>query len=127
VIDDEPAIADLVTELLEMLGFRVETFTNSINALDRLQETDFGCVVCDIRMPEMGGQQLYLEVEKVRPGNVESFVMTSGDISDPEARLFANNRDIPLVAKPFTKEKLWQVVVGHLNRTAAQKCGAGVS
>ncbi len=117
VVDDEPHIAELVAELLEMIGFEVEACTSGPAALERLLDKDFEIVVCDNRMPEMSGQQLYHAIRTARPRNVKGFVMTSGDVADPQTKLFATNHEIPLIAKPFTKQELWQAAQQTVERS----------
>ncbi len=109
-IDDERDNAELVARLLERLGFHTEVMTNSPQALRRLSQESFDLVVCDIRMPDLDGRQLYRELKKLRPRTLPRTLFMTGDSADPEARLFAENNQVRLVAKPFTSEALTQAV-----------------
>lgn len=64
-IDDEPDIVELAAEFVERHDDRltVETVTSGREGLDRLQETDFDCVVSDYDMPGIDGLEL---LDKVR-------------------------------------------------------------
>ncbi len=105
-IDDERDNAELVAHILERMGFHVEVITNSPLALRRLAQETFDLVVCDIRMPNLDGRQLYRELRKLRPRTFPRTLFTTGDSADPEARLFAQNNQVRLVSKPFTSEEL---------------------
>jgi signal transduction histidine kinase/CheY-like chemotaxis protein len=109
-IDDERDNAELVARILERMGFRVEVMTNSPQALRRLSQENFDLVVCDIRMPDLDGRQLYRELKKLRPRTFPRTLFTTGDSADPEALLFAENNHVRLVAKPFTSEELTRAV-----------------
>jgi signal transduction histidine kinase/CheY-like chemotaxis protein len=115
-VDDEPANAELVSSILSELGFQVESVAEGTEALERLLHENFDLVVCDIRMPTLDGKQLYRELKRVRPRAVRRIIFTSGDTADPEAKLFAVNNQVPLVAKPFVKEDLIKAVYGEFAR-----------
>ena len=54
VVDDDPEIASLLSELLELEGFEVETANNGVQALEKF-DMSFDLVLLDIMMPEMNG------------------------------------------------------------------------
>lgn len=64
-IDDEDAIADINKKLLERLGYSVDTFTDSMEALEffRADPGKFDLVITDMTMPKMTGDVL---AEKLR-------------------------------------------------------------
>ena len=68
LVDDEPAVAHMEGEILESLGYRVTTKTNSIEALELVKESpnEFQLVITDMTMPHMAGDKLALEIKKIR-------------------------------------------------------------
>ncbi|MWN89177.1 response regulator [Gilliamella sp. Pra-s65] len=54
VVDDDPEIAVLLRELLELEGYRVEVANNGIQALEKFDST-IDLILLDIMMPEMNG------------------------------------------------------------------------
>ena len=54
VVDDDPEIASLLCELLELEGFEVVTANNGVQALDKFDNT-IDLILLDIMMPEMNG------------------------------------------------------------------------
>ena len=54
VVDDDPEIASLLSELLELEGFEVETANNGMQALEKF-DMSFDLILLDIMMPEMNG------------------------------------------------------------------------
>lgn len=69
LIDDEQALADMGREMLEYLGYQVDTRMSSIDALalfrDHPQRYDL--VITDLTMPNMTGDQLAQELLRIRP------------------------------------------------------------
>lgn len=110
-IDDEVDNAELVAVILERMGFHVEVMTESPAALRRLAQESFDLVVCNIRMPEIDGRQLYRDLKKVRPRSFPKMIFTTGDAVDPDARLFVENNKLCLISKPFMSENLIQTIL----------------
>jgi len=55
VADDEENIRLLFKEELEEEGYEVQTASNGLEALEKLQDSSFDVVVLDIKMPIMDG------------------------------------------------------------------------
>jgi len=63
VIDDEPAVAKMTAFALSSQGFAVEFATSGPAGLKLVQDTLPDAVVCDVRMPDLDGEQV---VEQLR-------------------------------------------------------------
>ena len=68
VIDDEPNIAVIEREILESLGYAVETFSDSTAALDAFRERPdhFDVIITDYTMPGMPGLELVRKMKKIK-------------------------------------------------------------
>jgi two-component system phosphate regulon response regulator PhoB len=55
VVDDEPALRDLIGQMLEIGGYTVETARDGEEALDKIDESLPDAVILDVMMPEMDG------------------------------------------------------------------------
>ncbi len=68
-IDDEPTLANLGKQLLEHLGYKVDTRTSSTEALELFREKadQFDLVITDMTMPRMTGEKLAKEIIKIQP------------------------------------------------------------
>ncbi len=78
VVDDEPKIGNLFSNVLERDGYEVDAFLNPVSMLDALDEgTDEpDVVVADMMMPEMNGVEL-LETLQERELDVPVIIMTA--------------------------------------------------
>jgi DNA-binding response OmpR family regulator len=64
VIDDEPDVTYTIKNILEDHGFEVDTFTDSILALDNYKANFYDLIILDIKMPKMDGFQLYTKIRE---------------------------------------------------------------
>ena len=110
VVDDDEPNAQMITKMLRSVGFRAEFTTSGNEALQRIHHERFALVVCDLFMPELDGKSLYREVQKINPGVAKRFLFTTGDISDPQIRYFAEYNGVQVVLKPFTVDELLNAV-----------------
>src|SRR2546428_932913 len=76
VVDDEPAIQDILTWSLAAEGYRVATAGSGEEALTRVEEQDFDVIVTDIVMPGLNGLEV-LERSRVLNPRVSVIVMTA--------------------------------------------------
>ena len=67
LVDDEADITFTIKNILEDNGFQVDSFTNSISALDNYQNNFYDLVILDIKMPKIDGFQLYTKIREKDP------------------------------------------------------------
>ena len=119
VIEDEAAISDLITSLLEQEGCRVDSAGSGKIGLKKVLENEYDLILCDIRMPGMDGKEVYQEATASRPELAHRFVFLTGDIVSEETRTFLGELDNFCIMKPFSREdfigilaKAWEQVPG---------------
>jgi CheY-like chemotaxis protein len=110
VIDDEPGIAGVLTEVLQLDGHIVEAVGNGVAALDKLQARRYDLILSDIRMPELSGPDFYREVERQHPTLVRHVLFLTGDLMSAETKCFLEQTAVPYLSKPFTLETIRQAV-----------------
>ncbi len=69
LVDDEEAILSMEKQMLERLGYQVTPQTSSIEALEsfRSDPDKFDLVITDMAMPNIPGNKLAIELNKIRP------------------------------------------------------------
>jgi PAS domain S-box-containing protein len=67
-VDDEKLLLEIGKELLEGLGYRVETRASSIDALEafRVNPNKYDLIISDMTMPNITGENLAAEIRKIR-------------------------------------------------------------
>jgi PAS domain S-box-containing protein len=68
-VDDERLLLEIGKELLESLGYRVETRASSIDAFEafRVNPAKYNLIVSDMTMPKMSGEQLAVKIKAIKP------------------------------------------------------------
>ncbi len=67
IVDDESDITFTIKNILEDNGFQIDSFTDSISALDNYQNNFYDLVILDIKMPKMDGFELYTKIREQDP------------------------------------------------------------
>ena len=118
-VDDEPAIARMGGRILEGLGYRVTTCTDSIEALElfRAAPRDFDLVISDMTMPRMTGDALAKAVIALRL-DIPVILCTgySRRISDEKAAAIGIKA---LIHKPIVRAQLAETVRRILDAATA--------
>ena len=98
VVDDDADIRDSMKLLLEVAGFKVRSFTSARHFLaDR--EPKLGCLIADVRMPDMSGLELQVEVSRRHIGLPVIIITGHGDV--PLAVQAMKAGAIDFLEKPF--------------------------
>ena len=104
VIDDDVAMRDSLSFLLDAAGFDVALFETAVRFLDTLPDLEFGCVVSDVRMPGLDGIEL-LKRMKSDQSPFPILIMTGhGDI--PLAVEAMKLGAVDFLEKPFEDDRL---------------------
>jgi two-component system, NtrC family, sensor kinase len=115
VVDDEAALRRGIEAFGRLRGFTVVTADEGRSALELVRATSFDAVVCDLRMPGMGGVEFHEALRNERPGLAARTVFMTGDMLTPLARSAPASRQ-PLLPKPFTFERLEEALVSIVRR-----------
>ena len=75
IVDDEPMIRQLLTDVLGDEGYAVETVSSGEDAVLKLRDPRFDYVITDLMMPGMSGLQVLETVKQLDP-ETEVVVMT---------------------------------------------------
>lgn len=104
IVDDEPAVRDSISMMIEQEGYQVTTFGSGEAFLSFYQQEVLGCVIVDVRMPSMSGlelQKLMVERQILLP---IIFLTGHGDIPMSVDAIKSGAADF--LTKPVTREKL---------------------
>jgi two-component system NtrC family sensor kinase len=101
VVEDEPAVLDLVVTLLSDSGWRVDVASGGKAGLERVQSRRYDLVVPDMRMPEGGGDEFYRKAVAHDAELARRFLFITGDTANPAAWRFLKDAHVPVLEKPF--------------------------
>ena len=114
VIDDDDAARQSLEFLLKTAGVGVRTFESAKQFLQAMPETTSGCIVTDVRMPEMSGIDLLREVKRLNVPLPVIVITGHGDVALAVEAMKIGAIDF--LEKPFNDDLLLTSV-----RTALQK------
>lgn len=104
VVDDDEAIRRSLSFLLRTSGFAVELFEGGLSFLKAAGALAPGCVLLDVRMPDMDGLEVQREL-RARGVMLPVIIMTGhGDVDMAVAAMKAGASDF--IEKPFEKAAL---------------------
>jgi signal transduction histidine kinase/CheY-like chemotaxis protein len=110
VVEDEPTVARLISDVLEDEGLRVEALLSGREALERAGEEDYDLVICDMKMPELDGEHFYKSLAASGNPLSRRFLFVTGDVVAAHTHDFLERNQLPHVAKPFRVEELTEKV-----------------
>jgi two-component system NtrC family sensor kinase len=118
IVDDETELAGVMREMLESAGYEVSTAESGAVALELLGAARFDVVVSDLRMPDMDGAALWLEIRTRHPGLAGRLMFVTGDTLSPAATEFFGRSGCDALDKPFSKAELLAKVAAVRQRGA---------
>jgi len=116
VVDDDEAIRDSLEMLLKSVGLRVETFGTARQFLASHDAERPGCLLLDLRMPEMSGLELQDRLAKMDCLLPIIFITGHGDV--PAAVSAMQAGAIDFIQKPFRDQDLLDRIQQAIERDA---------
>jgi two-component system cell cycle sensor histidine kinase/response regulator CckA len=110
VVDDEPALADLLQKYLERLGYQVDIFGSAELALTAFnaEPERYALVLTDLTLPGMNGEDM---VERMRQRSPSlPAIVSSGYFHQPRSRQTA------FLQKPFIPKMLAELIAKKLKQ-----------
>jgi PAS domain S-box-containing protein len=101
VVDDEPDIGHLLTDILKGDGHEVATAASGREALDWLSGREVDLIISDLRMPDMDGPGLYRALAERRPELLTRLVFITGDTLAADITGFLSETGANVIEKPL--------------------------
>jgi len=109
VVEDEAALGAAVAESLQDAGFVVDRASDGLEALERVRQTSYDLIICDLKMPRLDGTQFYRELELGMPQMARRVMFVTGDVAGTDAERFLEDSGCRWLAKPFRLKDLLRV------------------
>src|SRR6267142_3257577 len=108
VVDDDPSVLSAVGRLIRSAGHKVETFGSPREFFERAHSDEPGCLVVDLRMPELNG--LELQEAMVRAGYELPLIFMSGHADIQSTVKAMQGGAIDFLIKPFDEHQLLEAI-----------------
>ncbi|TWA95922.1 response regulator transcription factor [Bradyrhizobium stylosanthis] len=118
VVDDDPAIRRSLERLLDAVGFQVASYETPKAFLDVAGSLLGGCVLLDLRMPEMDGFEVQARLQLINPGLPVIVVTAQGDVQTAVRAMKAGAVDF--IEKPYSDDALITAIESALKNSATK-------
>ena len=108
VIDDDKAICEYVTTILEKDGFSVKSIQNPLIAEEEVRQGSFHLIILDLMMPKMDGIEVLKRIRKL-DSDVAVVIFTGFPNLDTAVQSMKLDA-VDYIKKPFQVEELREVV-----------------
>ena len=108
VVDDNRSLAEALADVFEAKGYEPALAFDGLQALEKVRQQRFDCVLMDIRMPRLSGVDAFKEMKKLVP-STPVILMTAYSVQGliEEAR---SEGALAILQKPVALEKILSIV-----------------
>lgn len=110
VVDDEHPIRRVAVRFLGRLGHDVESAADGGEALRLIGRGDYDVILSDLRMPGIGGEELFRRLRDAGQGMERRVVFMTGDAASIGAARVLADSNVPVLIKPVPLEDLGRAV-----------------
>jgi DNA-binding response OmpR family regulator len=109
IVDDEPRITQLYSELLELQNLEILGIgQNGNDAIRLFTKYTPDLVFLDVHMPDLDGVEALKQIKKISP--TANVIMITADASGDLEELLVNNNASAIIFKPFEMKKVMQIL-----------------
>ncbi len=114
IVDDETLICEVIKEAMEADGYYVKSTTNSVDALNYIEDDDFDILITDMCMPDISGIDL---LNAVNAKDISTQVILITGYEDAvDTKIIRFLEPFAFVIKPFDLEELLDIVSNALQK-----------
>ncbi len=103
IVDDEEVICEVLTMYMNE-DFEVETESNAVEAMKKLEKKSYDCMLLDLNMPILSGEQIITKL-KAMCSTTKIYVITGSDKENPQCKRCLANGASGIFTKPFNNIK----------------------
>jgi two-component system cell cycle sensor histidine kinase/response regulator CckA len=110
LVDDDQAVLDVTSSMLDRLGFTVLTASDGQEGLEIFREMglEIDCVILDLTMPRLSGEEVFRKMRSIRSD--VRVVLSSGYTEQDVTQRFAGKGLTGFIQKPYTFAKLQEIL-----------------
>ena len=117
ICDDEEKILNVLKEYCLFNGYEVDMAHDGLEALDKVEQNNYDCIIIDIMMPKMDGFEAVKNIKKYK--NIPIIIMSAKTEEYDILHGFSLGID-DYVCKPFSPRQIMARVKALLNRTGVK-------
>ena len=106
VAEDEPDVREFMSVVLQDAGHRVDVVPDGEAAWESIKSGSYDCVLLDLRMPGLDGEELYRRLDESNTFHMERIVFVTGDTLTQTTQEFIAATGNQFLRKPFSVAEL---------------------
>lgn len=110
VVDDDQAMAESLSWIIQSIGLKVKTYTRAQDFMDQFDPYQHGCLLLDVRMPGMSGPELQTKLTGENPPPLLPIIFISGHGDVPLAVRVMKAGAVDFLTKPFNDQVLLESI-----------------
>jgi two-component system response regulator FixJ len=114
VIDDDDSAREALAFLIDCAGLQVRTYESAVQFLDAVPSMEHGCIVTDVRMPELTGVELVGRLKAL--GVKDPVIVITGHADVPMAIQAMKAGVADFLEKPFSDDAILGAIRAALAR-----------
>ena len=119
IVDDDDGMRRALTVLITTVGYQPLAFAKPTEFLAKYDPAQPGCLVLDVRMPEMSGLEVQQQLNKT--GSMLPIILMSGHGDIPMAVQAMKDGAFDFLQKPFRDQELLDRINGALKLDAENR------
>lgn len=107
IVEDEPAIRNILFVLLAGLGCEGDVASDSKQALSMIRKESFDAVLLDLRATHLPPEEMVASITDLRPSLVGRVLVIIGEVADPETIEVLSRCALPHIERSHMVSDLW--------------------
>ena len=101
LLEDRDDFREVLRDHLVFRSYEVTSVPSGVEGLREIMKGAFDLIICDMMMPQVGGEMFYWAVTRVRPATARRFIFFTGHQNNPAIEFFFRRVKATVLRKPF--------------------------
>jgi DNA-binding response OmpR family regulator len=101
LLEDRDDLRSVLDDYLASRSYQVTSVRSGVEGLREIMKNRFELIICDMMMPQMGGEMFYWAVTRVRRAAAQKFIFVTGHQNTPAIAFFFERVKATVLVKPF--------------------------
>jgi CheY-like chemotaxis protein len=102
LLEDRDDFRAVLHDYMVFHSYKVTSVRSGVEGMREIMKGAFDLIICDMLMPQVGGEMFYWAVTRVRPAAHESFIFFTGHKNNPAIEFFFKRVKARVLYKPFS-------------------------
>jgi CheY-like chemotaxis protein len=106
LLEDRDDFRQVLHDHLVFRSYEVTSVPSGVEGLREIMKGVFDLIICDMMMPQVGGEMFYWAVTRIRPAAAQRFIFFTGHQNNRAIEFFFRRVNATVLFKPFTLKAL---------------------